>query len=101
MKEQKETIDQTTIFCSYAYEDEQLQQHLERHLSSLSRQRLVSILSSHKIEAGADRKQVASQYLNSSSIILLLISPYFLASDTCYTEMQQALQRHEKGEAHV
>lgn len=101
MEEHKEAIDQVTIFCSYAPEDKLLQQQLERHLSSLNRRGLISILSSHKIMLGLDREQILRQYLNSSSIILLLISPAFLASDVCHTEMQQALQRHEQGEARV
>src|SRR6266700_1345906 len=40
--------------------------------------------------------------LNTASVILLLISPDFLASDYCYNkEMQQALERHKRGEARI
>jgi hypothetical protein len=40
--------------------------------------------------------------LNSAKLILLLVSPDFLASDYCYdVEMQDALERHEKRTARV
>ncbi len=40
--------------------------------------------------------------LNSAHIILLLVSPDFIDSDYCYgTEMKQAMERHERGEACV
>jgi hypothetical protein len=40
--------------------------------------------------------------LNTAQIILLLISPSFMASDFCYNiEMKRALERHERGEAYV
>lgn len=42
------------------------------------------------------------EHLNTSQIILLLISPDFIASDYCYDkEMNRALERHEVGEARV
>ena len=41
-------------------------------------------------------------HLETASIILLLVSPDFLASDYCYDiEMQRALERHKSGEARV
>jgi len=41
-------------------------------------------------------------HLKTAQIILLLISPDFLASDYCYSiEMQRAIERHETGEARV
>jgi hypothetical protein len=42
------------------------------------------------------------KHLQDASIILLLVSPDFLASDYCYSmEMQWALERHHTGESHV
>lgn len=41
-------------------------------------------------------------HLNTAQIILLLISPDFIASEYCYgTEMKHALERHKRGEARV
>lgn len=48
------------------------------------------------------REQEIKEQLNSAQIILLLVSPDFMASDYCYgVEMQRALERHEQKEAWV
>ena len=39
--------------------------------------------------------------LNSAAIILLLVSPDFLASDYCDLEATRALERHRSGDARV
>ena len=45
---------------------------------------------------------VNNKHLNSAQIILLLISPDFMASDYCYgVEMKRAMERYERGEAQV
>jgi TIR domain len=55
-----------------------------------------------EIRAGEEIVQQIDIHLNAAHIILLLISANFLASAYCYSqEMMRALQRHERGEAHV
>jgi TIR domain len=45
---------------------------------------------------------VIDNHINTADVVLLLISPDFIASDYCYErEMRRALERHEKGEARV
>ena len=39
--------------------------------------------------------------LDDASLILLLVSHNFIASDSCYDEMNRAMQRHESGQARV
>jgi TIR domain len=91
-----------SIFISYAYEDEPLHKELEKHLSLLRRQGLVSTWQDRQITAGTDWAQAIDEHLSSASIILLLISPDFLASDYCYgIEMQHALDRDKAGQARV
>jgi hypothetical protein len=52
--------------------------------------------------AASDIDSGISQELERADIILLLVSPDFLASEYCYgTEMTRALQRHVAGEARV
>ena len=47
-------------------------------------------------------QQEIDTHLRSASLILLLISPSFIASDYCYgIEMQLALERHQAGQARV
>ncbi len=91
-----------SIFYSYAPEDELLCMCLEKHLSLLRRQNVITEYHHRLIIPGADWSQVIDEHFGSASIILLLISADFLASDYCYgREMQKALERCEAGVAHV
>src|SRR5258708_930007 len=90
------------IFCCYAHEDEPLLKKLKTHLFPLQRAGLVDVWYDRDISAGTDWEQQIKERLNAAHIILLLVSPDFMASDYCYSiEMQRAMERHEKGEARV
>lgn len=92
------------VFYSYADTDAdvQLLNRLEQHLIPLQHEGLIIPRHKHQILPGMDRKETIDHHLNTSSVILLLISPAFLASDCCYgIEMLQAMQRQKSGEAHV
>ena len=90
------------IFCCYAHEDEPLLKKLKTHLFPLQRAGLVDVWYDCDISAGTDWEQQIKERLNTAHIILLLVSPDFMASDYCYSiEMQRAIERHEQGEAHV
>lgn len=87
------------VFYAYAPEDDAWVRELEKHLSLLARQGIISTWHPRLIAAGEDRQHIIDVHFQRASIILLLISPDFLASDYCYgTEMNHALQRErEKG----
>lgn len=90
------------IFFSYARADEKLRHELEKHLSILKRDGLIRFWTDRQINAGEEWAQAIDRHLNTAHIILLLISPDFLASSYCYSiEMQRALERHKRGEAYV
>ncbi|GAC1565883.1 MAG: hypothetical protein NVS2B2_37560 [Ktedonobacteraceae bacterium] len=90
------------IFFCYAHEDEPLLNKLKTQLRPLQRQGLIDVWHDRDIRAGAKWEQEIGKHLNSADIILLLVSPDFMDSDYCYgTEMQQALERHERGESRV
>ena len=90
------------LFCSYAHADEVHLQQLETHLSILKRQGLIATWYDRQITAGTEWAQTTDAHLNSASVILLLISPDFFASDYCYgIEMKRALERHQAQEACV
>src|SRR5450759_1021078 len=90
------------IFFSYAHEDEPLRKELEKQLSFLKWQGLISGWNDRDIKAGEEWAYEIDRHLNSAHIILLLVSPDFMASDYCYSiEMKRALERHEAGEARV
>ena len=90
------------VFYSYAHEDEELVKELRKHLSILKRQGVIREWYDREITAGTDWKGQLDQHLNSSGVILLLVSADFLASDYCYdVEMTRTLERHDQGEARV
>ena len=90
------------LFYSYARKDEKLRNELNKHLYNLKRQGLIVDWYDRDISAGTEWEHEIDSHLNTAQVILLLISPDFLASDYCYSiEMERALERHEVGEARV
>ncbi|MEM9007435.1 MAG: tetratricopeptide repeat protein [Cyanobacteria bacterium P01_F01_bin.86] len=91
-----------SVFISYSHRDEDYKDDLVVHLASLKRQGKILAWQDRDIEAGAEWDAEIKPQLESAEIILLLITPRFLASDYCYDlEMQRAVQRHEEGTARV
>lgn len=91
-----------TLFLSYSHKDEELRKELETHLALLKRQGVVATWHDRRITAGSDVDKTISSELESSQIVLLLVSARFLDSDYCYEkEMMRALQKHEDGTAVV
>ncbi|MDJ0578447.1 toll/interleukin-1 receptor domain-containing protein [Crocosphaera sp.] len=90
------------VFFSYSHKDESLRDELEKHLSTLKRQKVISAWYDRDITAGTEWKGQIDEHLESAQVILLLISADFLASDYCYDiELKRAMERHELGEARV
>jgi len=90
------------LFFSYSHKDEGLRNELETHLALLSRQGVISSWHDRRITAGSDLDQSISSELESSQIILLLVSAHFLASDYCYEkEMIRAIEKHHDGSSVV
>lgn len=90
------------LFFSYSHKDESLRDELEIHLAMLKRQGVIELWHDRRIGAGEDFSKVIDANLDKAEIILLLVSPYFLASDYCYNlEMSRALERNDKAEARV
>lgn len=90
------------VFYSYAHKDEYWRKKLEIHLSTLKRQGLITDWHDRNIGAGKEWAKEIDEHINTANIILLLISPDYIASDYCYSvEMQRALERHAAQEARV
>ena len=91
-----------TVFFSYAHEDEPLLNNLKSHLQPLRRQGLIDVWYDRDISAGMQWQDEIDSRLNTSDLILLLVSHHFIDSDYCYgREMQRALERHKAGDAYV
>lgn len=90
------------IFFCYAHEDEALLNKLKAQLRPLQRQGLLDVWYDRDISAGTDWEQQIKEQLNTAQIILLLVSPDFMDSDYINdVELKRAIERHERGEAHV
>lgn len=91
-----------SLFMSYSHKDEALRDELEIHLAMIKREGLISAWHDRRIGAGKPIDDEIDLNLEAAAIILMLASPYFLASDYCYErELKRALERHERGEARV
>ena len=96
------TPEAVEVFCSYSHRDDALREELEKHLSILQANGIISSWHDHAIPAGKEWDSQIDEHLNSARIILLLISPDFLASKYCReVEVHRALERHKAGEATV
>lgn len=90
------------VFFSYCHADEALRDQLEKQLAMLRRQGVINTWHDRRINAGQEIDSAIDEHINSDEIILLLVSPDFIASDYCYNiEMKRAMERHQTGEAIV
>src|SRR6266496_4490700 len=92
------------IFCSYAPEDNEILSQLKKQLAPLLRYQSIRMdlwYDAHVLP-GEEWGHEVHKHLNNARIILLLVSPDFMSSDRCHDiEMKRAMERHERGEAHV
>jgi TIR domain len=90
------------LFLSYSHKDEVLRDQMETQLTMLKRQGVISVWHDRRLIAGDHVDEGISKQLEAADIILLLVSPDFLASEYCYSvEMTRALERNAAGEARV
>lgn len=86
-----------SVFFAYAPADEDFCRRLETHLTLLKRLNVIGELLDSYLQAGLDIVPSLRESLARSDLILLLLSPDFIASDHCYHEMLlPALERHEQ-----
>lgn len=90
------------VVFSYSHVDEDLRNELEKHLSPLKRMGQIETWHDRRINPGDVFDTEISQNFAEANIVLLLVSPDFIASNYCYdVEMKNSLERHELGEAIV
>lgn len=89
------------VFLSYTREDQMFADELQTHLVLLRRQGLITNWHDREIVPGTEWETEISRHLDAAQIILMLVSPYFLASSFTYKEMRKALEKHLAGEARV
>jgi hypothetical protein len=90
------------LFYCYAHEDKSFLDELEKHLSNLKRQYHITTWQDQVILPGENWEQEIHSQLQTADLILLLVSPDFMASDYCYSkEMTIALERERNGMCRV
>lgn len=90
------------VFYSYSHADEQLRNALETHLSIMKRQNIIEEWHDRKILGGTNWDTEIDSRIEKADIILILVSPDFIASEYCYgKELSSALSLHESGRAKV
>jgi internalin A len=90
------------VFFSYAHEDEDIKDGLEKHLQVLQRAGSVDLWTDRMISPGEEWDVSIKQALMAADIVLLLISADFIASSYIWeVELATALQRHASGLAVV
>jgi hypothetical protein len=96
------TLEPVKVFISYSHKDERYREQLQEHLYAAKRQGLIEDWHDRRIAPGEEWEDLISENLETSEIILLLVSSSFIASPYSYNkEMQRALEKHEAGQVRV
>lgn len=97
-----ETSNGVAVFISYSHKDDRERIKLENHLQVLQKSGMIRTWTDRKIDAGEEWENQIDSNLNTSQIVLMLISSNFMASNYCYDmEMKAALKRHTTAHAIV
>lgn len=85
------------LFISYSNVDEPFMCELEVQLVSMQRNKEIEIWSNRMIKPGEDWDKIIKSELLDADIILLLVSPDFIASEYCYDiEVKAAIEMHNQ-----
>jgi hypothetical protein len=94
--------EKVSVFISYSHVDEKLKDRLILFLTPLKRENIIEVWTDRDILAGDRWDESIKTQLEESDLILLLVSPDFIASEYCYNyEMQRAIERSKAGIARV
>jgi hypothetical protein len=92
------------VFFGYSrtHKDKKLRDSLEKRLSGLSKQGIITCWHDGKIGAGKNEEHEINIHLNAARVILLLISPDFMDwYHSCDSQVRRTMERYEAGEASV
>lgn len=90
------------LFVSYSHKDELFLSELEKHLSTLKREKLLATWHDRKINPGQNWEGEIDGAISDADIIVFLVSPDFIASEYCIDkEVTTALGKHDRGESIV
>ncbi len=94
--------DKLKIFISYSHKDMKYKKELLTHLKSLELTHNIDVWHDGKISAGDIIDSEVLIQLSISDVVILLVSPNFLASSYCIdVELNKAIERHNNGKCIV
>lgn len=86
------------VFISYSHQDDEHRKALETQLKGLGRRLPITYWSDKTLQLGGMVDEDILRQLQTADIVLLLVSPDFVASTNVYDkEAQEVLQRYEQG----
>jgi TIR domain len=91
-----------SLYLSYAQKDEALKEELEDYLVIMQQSGQISGWAERQVQPGTDWSRVIDSRLLAADLVLLLVSPSWLASGYCSgVEMREAFKRSEAGETRI
>jgi hypothetical protein len=88
------------VFLSYCHADEWLKDELIETLDPLVRNKSIEIWHDRLIQAGADFDAEIKSKLDSSDIMILLVSPAFVASSYC-VDVEFKFAKHKRAKSEM
>ncbi|MEM9823672.1 MAG: TIR domain-containing protein [Bacteroidota bacterium] len=89
----------TRVFISYVVEDDAYKDKLQKNLRVLIRQGWLDAWDQEQINVGEDRQRLIQQQLEEADLMLLLISPDYLASEYIFdVELKRIMERSDSTE---
>ncbi|HLG63547.1 MAG TPA: toll/interleukin-1 receptor domain-containing protein [Ktedonosporobacter sp.] len=102
MPSRSDSVKPVKIFLSYSPKDEKQKNQLESHLKLMERQGCFRIWDEQKILAGENKEKEIAKHFEEANIILCLISPDFISSNSYdLIESPSTLARIKSGEVKV
>lgn len=86
-----------TIFIAYAYKDRRFLDKIEQILKTLMMQNWNIAWITGEVAINMEWENRSEDYLNRVDLILLLVSPDFIATKFCYSDkLKRAIKRHKR-----
>lgn len=90
------------LFISYSHVDEECRKRLRIHLKPLERAQVLRVFDDTQLHRDTGWREQLMKQLRAAKLVILLVSPDFLASDFCFVEEWPiAKKRWERGQATV
>ena len=87
------------VFISYSHKNTEDKNQIVRYLAKSGNQ--FEILSDEMLKPGYDWNTILTRFRDEADVFLLLVSEFYLSSETINNELRQILERGNSGKAYV